>query len=106
LFHSEGSFPFISFLDLNVVKSPMDIKLSENGRASEVIDDGFDGRKVLSVFDSLQVKPLVVLDGAILAIILFGKEEGSSVWGIGRMDTTGCEVFLYELLEDLLLVWW
>jgi hypothetical protein len=50
LFSGKGSFPFISFLDSNVVESPVDIDFSEYTRTLEIIDNSFDGREGILVF--------------------------------------------------------
>ena len=63
-FTFEGSFPFVTFLDTNVVITPSNIKFGEIARALEFVDKFWDQRKRCSIFNSNIVQIAVILDWA------------------------------------------
>ena len=71
----EGSLPFISFFDADVVVSPLYIKFSEMIKLLKVINKVRDEREGICVFDSVLVKILIVLNWMKFAIFLFDETE-------------------------------
>ena len=77
----EGRFPLVFLSNANVVISPMDVKLGEQGRLFHVVDQFRDEWEWIGISDGMGVEVTVVLAGAKGSIFLWDKKEGR---GLGR----------------------
>src|SRR6266540_3503032 len=112
-------FPFISFLDTDVVITPTNIHLDITIVFTKIVDQFVNTRKWISIAYSLGVKIMVVLYWAGLSIFLWNKEEGGGLGKMGRSNKTFVKIFLYKgsncfillliqvkrLLNDWLKIW-
>ena len=78
----EGCFPFVSFFDSYVVKSPTNVKFGKDFGPSKTVKNGFDSRKGVFVSDGPRVDPSIVLCGSFFSILFGDEEEGGHVWGL------------------------
>lgn len=85
--HPERSFLLISFLDLDIVVSPANIKFGEILGALELVNEFRDEGEWVAVFDRHFVQLAVVLYGTEQAILLFDEEEGQSEGGFGGVNS-------------------
>src|SRR5713101_2873581 len=86
--HLEGSFPFIAFLDSNIVVAPSYIKLSEDLCILQFIDDIRNERKWVLILDGDGVESSIVLYWMQFTILLLDKEEGRDKGGFGRVNVS------------------
>ena len=82
----EGGFPLMFILDADVIVSPSDIKFDENFCPLEIIDEIRNEWKGVCIMDCVFVNIAVILTRAEVTILLFNKEEGRCLWGIGGVD--------------------
>ena len=75
----ECHFPFVSFLNVDIVVSPAYVKLSEEGAAGEAINSLGNEWGDVAVFLGPMVDGAVVLDQMEFAIFLFDEEEVCSI---------------------------
>src|SRR5438876_7072281 len=78
---NEGCFPFISFFDLYIVKSPVNVKFRKDLGSLETIKNGFNSRERVFVSDSPRVDPSIILCGLFFFILFGDEKEGGCVWG-------------------------
>src|SRR5712671_2024767 len=71
----EGCFPFITFVDTDVIVTPTDVELCEVTRSFELIDEFGNKRKGSGILDGNIVNGVIVLDGPKGATATFGDEE-------------------------------
>ena len=96
--HKKGSFPFIPWLNLDIVVPPSDIKLSEEGAAAEAVNGlGNEGGDVAVLFGPL-IDGVIVLNRAEFPILLFYKEEIGSIRAPGFSDHPSFKVFSHKLV--------
>jgi hypothetical protein len=98
LWGEEGSLPLISWLNSDVVVSPVNIKLGEKGAAAEVIDGLQDQGRDIAVLLRPFINRLVVLHWVQLSVFLFDKEEVGSVGASGFADCPPLQVLGHELV--------
>ena len=82
LMGDEGSFPLMSIFDLDILISPLDVKLGEDFCPLEFIDEVRDEGKRVCIMDSVFVNVAIVLTGSEASIFLFDEEERGCLWGI------------------------
>src|SRR5882757_10028159 len=85
---AECSLPFITFLDMDIVVPPSDIKLGEVSCASETIDKVGNERKRIDILDSLCIECLIVLDKSERSVLLLNEEYWCCHGGFGGADPT------------------
>ena len=73
---NEGGLPLVTIFDLDIVISPLHIKLGKDLGVFELVDEVGDQGKRICVLDSMTVKVLVVLTGSEASILFLDKEEG------------------------------
>ena len=95
---NESSFPLVTVFDLDVVISPSYIKLGEDLRVFEFVNEVRDQREGVCISDSVAVEVLVVLTGSEASILFFDEEEWGSLGGIGWMDFPRAKIFINELI--------
>src|SRR6266545_3826281 len=69
-------FPFISFLDADIVITPMNIHLDKTIVFTKIVNQFVDTREWISIAYGLGVEITIVLYGAEISIFLRNKEEG------------------------------
>ena len=86
----EGGFPFISFLDLNVVESPSNVNDGEVFGGSEfgILEDfGKEGKRI-AITNGMHIEVTVILNRSKSRVLsrsvcfrhLWCEEEGSGLW--------------------------
>src|ERR1700722_7565645 len=100
---SESGFPLITFLNADVVVSPLNIEFCVVLGFNKRIDHWWNGGYRVSVADSHSIKFTVILDRTKCAIFLSDKEERRGHRRFRRADTTGREVLIEKGVELLLL---
>ena len=100
----ESSFPFIAFLDSDIVVSPSDIELGEEFGSPETMDQIVYERKWVTILFCDFIESLVVLYEAESAIFLFNKKYGGSDWGFRWSNSSGFKGFFEEGVKFRLLV--
>ena len=95
----ECSFPFIPFLDSEVVVPPADVYDCKLGASTEVVDDlGNEGGYVPILLHPF-VYGLIVLYWSEFSILLLHKEEIGCIRGFGYVDCSPFEMFLYKFVH-------
>ena len=82
----EGSLPLVAILNVDIVISPADVKLSKQFSVFEFVDEVRDEGERVGVAGSVFVQVSVVLTGAKTAVLLFDEEERGCLGGIGRAN--------------------
>ena len=95
----ECSFPFIPFLDPDVVVSPADVYNCEFGTSAEVVNDLGNEGGYISVLLCPFVYGSIVLYWSEFSIFLLYKEEIGCIRGFGYADCSPFEVFLYKFVH-------
>ncbi|KIJ06067.1 hypothetical protein PAXINDRAFT_92548, partial [Paxillus involutus ATCC 200175] len=72
---AESGFPFVPFLDPNIVVTPTDIEFGEILRSLKLIDEFRNERERVPIFYRYCIQLSVVLYWAQLVIFLLDKEE-------------------------------
>ena len=90
----EDRLLFISGLNTYVIETPSDIKFCEVPGSAELGDELGDKRKGVPVLDSYGVQHTIVLDQLEQTIFLFNEEHRGRYGGLGRLDSSGTQVFL------------
>jgi hypothetical protein len=103
LIHDESHFPFVPLLDPHVIVTPSDVKFREEGARAYFIDQLRDKWKGVAISDRPLVNSSVVLDRTELSIFLLDEEERGGIRALGWANVTFLHVFLYKLLQFLLL---
>ena len=73
---SEGSFPLISFLHLDIIEAPPDIQFSEVLGTTKLCDEFRDKGKRILVFNCDRIKGSGVLNELEASILLFDEKDG------------------------------
>lgn len=100
----ESSFPFIAFLDSDVVVTPSYVELGEVARSLQSVDDVSDQGEWVAILDCVLVETSIVLDKAERSILLFDEEDGGSNGGLGGTNQTTLEVLLEKAVQFYLFV--
>ena len=79
---NESGFPLILLSDANVVISPMNVKLGEEGGLLHVIDEFWDKGEWIGILDSVGVQIVVVLAWAKGSVLLWYEKEGGGLEGL------------------------
>ena len=95
----ECSFPFILFLDSDVVVPPVDVYSCKLGAPAEVVDDLGNERGYVSILLCPFVYGLIVLYWSEFSILLLHKEEIGCIGGFRYMDHSPFEMFLYKFVH-------
>jgi hypothetical protein len=100
----ECGLPLITFLDSDIVVTPMDIELGEVACASKTIDKVRNEWKRIDILDSLCIECAIVLDKLESSILLFNKEYRCCHGRFGGVDPTQCQILFNEDIQFGLLV--
>ena len=95
---NEGSFPLVTFLDSDVVISPLYIKLGEDLGIFEFVNEIGDQGERVGILHSVFVKVAVILAGSEASILFLDKEERRSLGGFGQTDFPRAKVFINKLI--------
>ena len=79
---NEGGFPLMSVFDSDIIVSPSDIKLGEEFRPLEFIDEVRDERERVCITDGMFIDIAIVLTGSEAAIFPFNEEERRHLRGV------------------------
>jgi len=90
----EGCLPFVSGLNLYVIETLLDVKLSEVFGSAELGDEFRDEGEGVSVLDGYGVQHTIVLDQPERTILLFNEEYWGCDGGLGGLDPSGMQVLL------------
>ena len=101
----ERSLPLVFFANMNVVKSPSDIKLGENHGVFHIVNQFRDKRQGVGIGDGMGVQVPIVLTGMKRTIFRCYKEKGGGLWGFGRDNLSSLKVFIDEGLACFLFLW-
>src|SRR5216684_6474648 len=99
----ECRFPFISFLNADIVISPLYVEFSEEGATSEAVNRLGNEWGNVMVFLGPAVDGAVVLNQTEFTIFLFDEEEVHGIGTPGFVDGAPLQVFGYELVDLLYL---
>jgi hypothetical protein len=82
----ESSFPFITFLDADVVVAPLDVQFREVPHAAKLVNEIVNKRKGVSVLDSDLIQSAVVLNESEAAILFLDEKDWAPIGDLdGRM---------------------
>ena len=76
----KSSFPFITFLNTNVVVAPSNIEFGEICSFFESIDKFLDERKGILVLNGHFVQSAIILNGSKCPVLFLDEEERRSHW--------------------------
>ncbi|KAF8810881.1 hypothetical protein BYT27DRAFT_7090891, partial [Phlegmacium glaucopus] len=85
---SESRFPFIPFLHSDIVKTPLDVQLSEVFSAPELGNQFRNEGKWVLVFDGDCIESSIVLNKPKTSVFLFDKENRRCHQRFGRSDAS------------------
>ena len=80
----EGCFPLVSILNVNVVVSPLNIKLGKDLGILDLVNEVLDEGEGVGIFDSMTIDILIVLarSEGIRGVFLVNKEERGCLGGV------------------------
>jgi hypothetical protein len=90
---NEGTFPLISFFDVNIVITPSNVEFGEDLSSFEFIDEVRDEEKRIGIAGGMGIEISVVLARTEFAILLFHKEERGGLRGFGGSNLSAVKVF-------------
>src|SRR5713226_6776705 len=99
----ECHFPFVSFLNADIVVSPAYVKFGEEGAAGKVVNSLGNEWGDSVVFLGPTVDGAVVLNRMEFAIFLLDEEEVCGVGTPGFLDSAPLQVFSHKLMDLLYL---
>ncbi|KAG5333908.1 hypothetical protein C0989_004680, partial [Termitomyces sp. Mn162] len=99
----EGGLLLISFLDVHIVVTPLDVQFSEVSCTLEVVDELRDEGERVTVLHHHGIENPVVLNQLERAILLLDKEDWRHHQRLGWVDLTGVQVFSQECVKLILL---
>src|ERR1700722_13526419 len=76
----EGRFPFVTFLDPDIVISPANVELRENLRVFDLIYEFRDQGEGVTILHGQGVELPVILDRSKVTRLLLDEEEGGRDW--------------------------
>ena len=82
----EGCLPLVAILDMDIVVSPTNVKLSEVASIFQLVHKVGNERKGVGIAGGVFIEVSVVLAGAEFTILLLDKEERGCLRGVGRTD--------------------
>ena len=97
----EGGLPLVTFLDVDIVVPPSDIKLGEDLGIFEFVNEVRDKREGVCVSDGVFIEVSIVLAWSESAILFLDKEERRSLRRFGWVDFPRTKVFIYEFISGL-----
>ena len=98
--HDEGHFPLVTIFDMDIVVSPMNVKLGEVVNIFQLVHEVRDERERIGITGGMFIEVVVILARAEFPVFLFDKEEGGGLWGVGGMDFPSREIFFEEVFGD------
>ena len=82
----KGSFPLMPVFDLDIIVSPLNVKLGEDFHPLEFIDKVRNEGERVCVMDSVFVNIVIVLTGSKATIFLLDEEERGHLWEVRGAD--------------------
>ena len=102
--HDEGHFPLMAIFDADIVVSSANIKLGEVVSIFQLIHKVRDEWEGVCIMGGVFIKVPIVLERVKFAILLFDKEEGGYLRGVGRTNLSSGEVFFEEVFCGFLFI--
>ena len=93
---NESGFPLILLPNANVVISPTNVKLGEQGGLLYVIDEFWDEGEWIGIPDSVGIQVAVILTWVKGSILLWYEEEGRCLGRFRGYDPSCLKVFFNE----------
>ena len=100
----EGGFPLATFLDSDIVISPLYIKLGEDLGIFKFVNEVGNQGEGVCISNSMAIEISVVLARSEASILFFNEEERRSLGGFGQMNFPRAKVFINELICGLPLL--
>ena len=97
--NDKGSFPFVTFLNPDVVVASSDIKLSENVCTFKLSDNIKGEWQRVAVLDCDIVEFSVVLNEVEFAVLFLNEEDGQSDWGLAFYNVSLNKSVYKELFQ-------
>ena len=94
----------MAILDVNAVISPANIEFCEVTSIFQLVYKVRDKREGVCVVSGVFIEVVVVLAGMKFAILLFDKEEGGCLGGVGGPDFSCSKVLFKEVLCGFLFI--
>ena len=82
----EGRLPLVAVLNPNIVVPPTNIEFGKMTSIFQLVHKVRDEGKGVGVTSGMFVEVVVVLARAEFAVLLFDKEEGGHLGGVGGVD--------------------
>ena len=76
---NEGSLSLIFFLSADVVVSPSNVKLSEQGGLLHIVNEFWDEGERIGIVDGVGVQVVIVLTWMQCSVLLWYKEQGGGL---------------------------
>ncbi len=99
---SEGSLPFVTFLDADIVEAPPNIQLHEVLGSAELCYQFRNKWERIFVLHGHGIQCAIILHQSEFTILLLNEEDWRGHGGLGRSDPTRVEVLLEEGIQFLL----
>ncbi|SRR5258708_7822493 len=99
----ECHFPFVSFLNVDIVIFPAYVEFSEEGATGEAVNSLGNEWGNVMVFPGPSVDGAVVLNWMEFTVFLFDKEEVCGIRTPGFVDGAPLQMFGYKLMDLLYL---
>ena len=97
----EGGFPLVAFFYLDIVISPLHIKLGEDLGVFKFVDEVGDQGEGICISNSMAVEISVILARSEASILFFDKEERRGLGGFGWTNFPRVKIFIDELICSL-----
>ena len=101
---NKGHLPLVAIPDVNVVISLMNIEFCQVISVFQLVYKVRDKRERVCVMGGVFIEVVVVLTGMKFAILLFDKEEGGCLGGVGGPDFSYGKVLFKEALCGFLFI--
>ena len=79
---NEDCLPLMPILDVDIVVSPLNIKLDEVFCILEFVDKVRDEEERIGISDGVLIQIAIILIGVEFPVLLFDKEEGGGLGGV------------------------
>ena len=102
---NESGLPLILLPDVNVVISPMNVELGEQGGLLHVINEFQDEGEWVGISDSVGVQVVIILAWVKGSVLLWYEEEGEGLGGFQGYNLSCLKVFFDKRFTHFHLCW-
>ena len=99
---NESGLPLVAFLDVDIVISPLNIKLGKDFGVFEFVNEVGDQREGICISDGVFIEVAIVLAGSESTVLFLDKEERRCLGGLRWADFSRVKVFINEVVGSLL----